>query len=269
MAKSRIVTELPQIPICIKSSRLIISDMPKAIFVKDLVKEFSKRRAVDGLSLEVDEGEVFGLIGPNGAGKTTTLRVIATIIKPTSGQVTVCGKDVVRESAEVRRLISYLPEEAGAYQNLTGLEYLRFMASFYYESEEDVEAAVEEGMRIAALGERLKDKSSTYSKGMKRRLQLARALMVKPRLAILDEPTSGLDVTHAFQLRRIIKEYAEKNRITVLLSSHNMLEVEKMCDRVAFINAGRVVEVGQPSELVSKYRADTLEEAFMKVVGFA
>ncbi len=124
-------------------------------------------------------------------------------------------------------------------------------------------------MRIAALGERLKDKSSTYSKGMKRRLQLARALMVKPRLAILDEPTSGLDVTHAFQLRRIIKEYAEKNRITVLLSSHNMLEVEKMCDRVAFINAGRVVEVGQPSELVSKYRADTLEEAFMKVVGFA
>ncbi len=104
MAKSRIVTERPQIPICIKSSRLIISDMPKAIFVKDLVKEFSKRRAVDGLSLEVDEGEVFGLIGPNGAGKTTTLRVIATIIKPTSGQVTVCGKDVVRESAEVRRL---------------------------------------------------------------------------------------------------------------------------------------------------------------------
>ncbi len=243
--------------------------MPQAIFIKDLVKEFSKRRAVDGISMEVNEGDVFGLIGPNGAGKTTTLRIIATIIKPTSGQVAVCGKDVVREAAEVRRLISYLPEEAGAYQNLTGLEYLRLMASFYYRSEEEVETAVAEGIRISALGDRLRDKSSTYSKGMKRRLQLARALMVKPRLAILDEPTSGLDVTHAFQLRKLIKEYAGMNRITVLLSSHNMLEVEKMCDRVAFINAGRVVEVGKPGELVSKYGGDTLEEAFMKVVGFA
>ncbi|MDI9609632.1 MAG: ABC transporter ATP-binding protein [Candidatus Verstraetearchaeota archaeon] len=243
--------------------------MPKIILVKDLVKDFSKRRAVNGISLEVDEGEIFGLIGPNGAGKTTTLRIIATIIKPTSGQVMVCGKDVVREASEVRRLISYLPEEAGAYQNLTGLEYLKFMASFYYGNEDEVKSALEEGMRISGLGERLKEKSSAYSKGMKRRLQLARALMIKPRLAILDEPTSGLDVTHAFQLRRLIKEYADKNRITVLLSSHNMLEVENMCDRVAFINEGKVVEVGPPDQLISKYGAETLEEAFMKVVGFA
>jgi len=243
--------------------------MPKIILVKDLVKEFSKRRAVNGISLEVEEGEIFGLIGPNGAGKTTTLRIIATIIKPTSGQVMVCGKDVAREASEVRRLISYLPEEAGAYQNLTGLEYLRFMASFYYGTEDEVKAALEEGIRISALGERLKEKSSAYSKGMKRRLQLARALMVKPKLAILDEPTSGLDVTHAFQLRRLIKEYAEKNRITVLLSSHNMLEVEKMCDRVAFINEGKVVESGHPDQLISKHGAETLEEAFMRVVGFA
>lgn len=243
--------------------------MPKIILVKDLVKDFSKRRAVNGISLEVDEGEIFGLIGPNGAGKTTTLRIIATIIKPTSGQVMVCGKDVVREASEVRRLISYLPEEAGAYQNLTGLEYLKFMASFYYGSEDEVKSALEEGMRISGLGERLKEKSSAYSKGMKRRLQLARVLMIKPRLAILDEPTSGLDVTHAFQLRRLIKEYADKNRITVLLSSHNMLEVENMCDRVAFINEGKVVEVGPPDQLISKYGAETLEEAFMKVVGFA
>ncbi|MEJ5292883.1 MAG: ABC transporter ATP-binding protein [Candidatus Methanosuratincola sp.] len=243
--------------------------MPKIILVKDLVKDFSKRRAVNGISLEVEEGEIFGLIGPNGAGKTTTLRIIATIIKPTSGQVMVCGKDVVREASEVRRLISYLPEEAGAYQNLTGLEYLKFMASFYYGSEDEVKSALEEGMRISGLGERLKEKSSAYSKGMKRRLQLARALMVKPKLAILDEPTSGLDVTHAFQLRRLIKEYADKNRITVLLSSHNMLEVEKMCDRVAFINEGKVVEIGHPDQLISKYGAETLEEAFMRVVGFA
>ncbi len=243
--------------------------MPPIVFVKDLVKEYSKRRALNGVSLEIEEGEIFGLIGPNGAGKTTTLRIIATIIKPTSGQARVCGKDVTMEAAEVRRLISYLPEEAGAYQNLSGLEYLKFMASFYCRSEDEIKSMVEEGARISGLGDRLKEKSSTYSKGMKRRLQLARTLMLKPRLAILDEPTSGLDVTHAFQLRRLIKEYSESNRIAVLMSSHNMFEVEKMCDRVAFINEGRVAEVGQPDHLISKYGSETLEEAFMKVVGFA
>lgn len=240
--------------------------MPQIILVKDLVKEFSGRRAVNGISFEVEEGEVFGLIGPNGAGKTTTLRIIATIIKPTSGEVKVCGRDVVKEASEVRRLISYLPEEAGAYQNLSGYEYLRFMASFYYSGDE-ISKVVEEGARISGLSDRLNDKSSTYSKGMKRRLQLARALMIKPRLAILDEPTSGLDVTHAFHLRRTIREYAERHRITILLSSHNMLEVENLCSRVAFINDGRVAESGRPKELIEKYGSETLEEAFMKVVG--
>ncbi|MDI9644117.1 MAG: ABC transporter ATP-binding protein [Candidatus Verstraetearchaeota archaeon] len=243
--------------------------MPPVVVLKDLVKEYSKRRAVDGVSLEIGEGEIFGLIGPNGAGKTTTLRMIATIIKPTSGEVVVCGRDAVREASAVRKLISYLPEEAGAYPNLSGKEYLKFMASFYYEREEDAATAVEEGERISGLGDRLKERSSAYSKGMKRRLQLARALMVKPKLAILDEPTSGLDVTHAFHLRRIIKEYAERHGITVLLSSHNMLEVQNLCDRVAFMNEGRVVEIGPPGGLMAKYGVATLEEAFMKVVGFA
>ncbi|NHV60418.1 MAG: ABC transporter ATP-binding protein [Candidatus Verstraetearchaeota archaeon] len=243
--------------------------MAKVVVVRDLVKQYPGRRALDGITFEVEEGEIFGLIGPNGAGKTTTLRILATIIKPTSGHVEICGKDVLREGNEVRRLISYLPEEAGAYSNLSGLEYLRFMASFYYDTDEKIRCAIEDATAISGLGDRLKEKTSNYSKGMRRRLLLARTLMVKPRLAILDEPTSGLDVTHAYHLRRVIKSYSKEHGTTVLISSHNMLEVEYLCDRVALIDQGKIVETGSPEYLKSKYSAANLEDTFMKVVGFA
>ncbi|MBC7112891.1 MAG: ABC transporter ATP-binding protein [Candidatus Methanomethyliales bacterium] len=243
--------------------------MAKVIVVRDLVKQYPGRRALDGITFEVEEGEIFGLIGPNGAGKTTTLRILATIIKPTSGYVEICGKDVLREGNEVRKIISYLPEEAGAYSNLSGLEYLRFMASFYYDDDEKIKCAIEDAIAISGLGDRLKEKTSNYSKGMRRRLLLARTLMVKPRLAILDEPTSGLDVTHAYHLRRVIKSYSKDHGTTVLISSHNMLEVEYLCDRVALIDQGKIIETGSPEYLKSKYSAVNLEETFMKVVGFA
>jgi len=243
--------------------------MAPIVVIRDLVKEYSGRKALDGVSLEINEGEIFGLIGPNGAGKTTTLRILSTIIKPTSGHAEICGKDVVKEGGAVRRLISYLPEEAGAYPNLSGYEYLKLMASFYYEKGDEIKTAVIEGEKIASLGDRLRDKTSTYSKGMRRRLLLARTLMIRPRLAILDEPTSGLDVTHAFHLRNVIKSYSKEHDMTVLLSSHNMLEVEYLCDRVAFINEGRIVEVGSPSDLKLRHGAANLEEAFVKVVRVA
>ncbi len=237
--------------------------------VRDLVKEYSGRRALDGITFSIDEGEVFGLIGPNGAGKTTTLRILSTIIRPTSGSAEICGKEIVRDAESVRRIISYLPEEAGAYPNLSGSEYLRFMASFYYSSKGEIARTFEEGVRISGLGDRLRDKTSAYSKGMRRRLLLARALMVRPKLAILDEPTSGLDVTHAFHLRKTIRTYSKEYGTTVLLSSHNMLEVEYLCDRVAFLNRGRIVEIGTPAELRSRAGASNLEEAFVKVIGIA
>jgi ABC-2 type transport system ATP-binding protein len=243
--------------------------MAPVVLIKNLVKDYSGIKALDGISLEIEEGEIFGLIGPNGAGKTTALRILATVIKPTSGYAEICGKDVVKDDSTVRKLISYLPEEAGAYPNLSGREYLRFMASFYYEDNEEIKTAIIEGEKIAGLGDRIRDKTSTYSKGMKRRLLLARTLMVRPKLAILDEPTSGLDVTHAFHLRNIIKSYSKDHDTTVLLSSHNMLEVEYLCDRVAFINNGRIAEIGSPVELKSRHSASNLEEAFVRVVGVA
>jgi len=235
-----------------------------AIEARNLVKTFGEIRALGGLSFAGKKGEIYGLIGPNGAGKTTALRIIATLITPTSGSVKVFGFDVEKKASEVRDIISYLPEEAGAYKNLSGWEYLEFMANFYSISEKTGQTVVKEAAEISGLGERLKDKVKTYSKGMGRRLLIARALMTKPKLAILDEPTSGLDVVHAFYVRRIIQDYAKEHGVTILLSSHNMLEVEFLCNRVALINEGGILAEGTPEEIKSRYNAGNLEEAFME-----
>lgn len=223
-------------------------------------------KGADNASFSVRRGEVFGLIGPNGAGKTTILRIIATILQPTSGSVTVAGYDVVKEPGMVRRIISYLPEDAGAYKYLTGLEFLNFIAKLYRHRKSDIEKIVEEGIQICGLGERLYDKIKSYSKGMLRRLLIAKTLMVNPVLAILDEPTSGLDVINAVQIRNVIKSYAVKRGVTVLMSSHNMLEVEYLCDRVGIIYKGRVLAVGEPKTLKELYGVQNLEEVFIELI---
>lgn len=240
-----------------------------AVEAVDVVKVFGSVYALNKLSFGVKSGEIFGLIGPNGAGKTTALRIVSTLLLPTSGTVKVFGLDVVEEAAEVRKIISYLPEEAGAYRNLSGWEYLEFMAKFNARDEGKIREMVKEAAEITGLGERLKDKTKAYSKGMKRRLLVARALMTKPKLAILDEPTSGLDVLHAYHVREIVKRYVKEHGVTVLLSSHNMLEVEHLCDRVALLNKGKIVAEGKPQELKEKYGSTNLEEVFAKVVGIA
>jgi ABC-2 type transport system ATP-binding protein len=243
--------------------------MSFAAEAENLVKVFGNIRALNGLSLKIKPSEIYGLIGPNGAGKTTALRIVSTLILPTSGSVRVYDHDVVSEASEVRRLISYLPEEAGAYKNLSGNEYLKFMAKFNSKSKTVLEEMVETAAEISGLGNRLRDKVKTYSKGMKRRLLVARALMTKPKLAVLDEPTSGLDVLHSVHVREIIKQYVKEHSVTVLLSSHNMLEVEYLCERVALIDHGKIVAEGTPEELKSKNKVENLEEAFAKVVGLA
>ncbi|MBU6997026.1 MAG: ABC transporter ATP-binding protein [Theionarchaea archaeon] len=235
-----------------------------AIEVVDLVKNYGNIEALRGISFMVNKGEIFGLIGPNGAGKTTTLRIVATLLEITSGAVKVFETDVKKEPEQVREKISYLPEEAGAYKNLSGIEYLNFMAQFYADGR-DIKEIVETGISISGLGERITDKVNTYSKGMTRKLLVARSLMMNPPLAILDEPTSGLDVINSQDVRNLIKEYARKG-CTVLLSSHNMLEIEFLSNRVALIGEGRILDSGTPGELKSRYSAQNLEEVFLEAV---
>jgi len=235
-----------------------------AIEITDLVKHYGTIEALRGISFTVDEGEIFGLIGPNGAGKTTALRIVSTLLEITSGTVNVFGFNVKKEPEEVRERISYLPEEAGAYKNLSGKEYLNFMAQFYADGK-DVTKMVETGIAISGLDERITDKVNTYSKGMTRKLLVARALMMEPPLAILDEPTSGLDVINSQEVRKIIKGFAKKGS-TVLLSSHNMLEVEYLSDKVALIGEGLILDSGSPVELKERYNAQNLEEVFLEAV---
>ncbi|MCE4624402.1 MAG: ABC transporter ATP-binding protein [Desulfurococcales archaeon] len=240
--------------------------MEEALTVSDLWKRFDGVEALRGVSFTVGRGEIFGLIGPNGAGKTTTLRIVVGLLHPDRGSVNVYGLDPFRDGIRVRKIISYLPEEAGVYRHLSGLDFLKFIAEVYAEDESEAEDMVSYAVQVSGLGDRLRDPAGTYSKGMKRRLLLAATLMTRPKLAVLDEPTSGLDVYHSVMMRRTIKDYVEETGASVLLSSHNMLEVEYLCDRVAFIASGRVIAVGSPEDLKREYNAANLEEAFIDAV---
>lgn len=235
-----------------------------ALELKDVRKSYGEREAVHGITLSVKEGEIFGLIGHNGAGKTTTLRMISTLLGITSGSISVFGHDVATEPEEVRKIISYLPEDAGAYKDLTGRTYLEFMTSFFTTGAAK-DAMVAKGIELADLGERIDSKVDTYSKGMMRRLLIARAIMPNPRLAIMDEVTSGLDVINAYEIREVIRSIASTG-VTVIMSSHNMFEVDMLCDRVGLIDQGNLILLGTPEELKERFGVDTLEEVFVKAV---
>lgn len=239
--------------------------MQNALVVENLVKEFKTLQAVKGINFSVQTGEIFALIGPNGAGKSTTLRMAATILSPTSGHISIFDHDIVEEPQKVRELISYLPEEAGAYKNLTGRGYLNFMAALSAGQNVSSREYADFAAQICGLGERLKDKIKTYSKGMVRKLLLARSLMTRPKLAILDEPTSGLDVINAVEIRKIIKQFAGEG-MAVLLSSHNMLEIEFLSDRVGIIDKGQILAIGTPEELKQEHGSRNLEEVFVHLV---
>ncbi|MCD7741238.1 MAG: ABC transporter ATP-binding protein [Ruminococcus sp.] len=234
--------------------------------VEGLSKAYKKDvYACRDVSFALEKGEIFALIGPNGAGKTTTIRMIATLLNPTEGDAFVGGFSIKDNPAQVRERLTYLPDEAGAYKNMTGRKYLKFMAEMYAKNKSEAYGFVDRAEKICGLGNRLDDKIESYSRGMTRKLLLARTIMPQPLLAILDEPTSGLDIINALEIRRMIRSLA-KDGMTFLLSSHNMLEIEYVSDRVGIISHGKLLECGKPKELLVKYDAQNLEEVFEKVV---
>jgi len=236
----------------------------KALEVRNLGKNYGDIQAVKDVSFDIEEGEIFALVGPNGAGKSTALKIIATILSPSSGDIFVYGEDLKKDPEKIRDIITYLPEDAGAYKNLTGNQYLKFMAAIYSDSVTEQKDFFEFATQTSGLGDRLKDKVKEYSKGMVRKLLLARTVMPRPKLTILDEPTSGLDIINGFEIRKMVKELAQQG-MAVLLSSHNMLEIEFMSDRVALINKGEIEAVGAPQQLMSENQAKNLEEVFVKI----
>jgi ABC-2 type transport system ATP-binding protein len=240
--------------------------MNHALEVQALSKAYGKKQAVNGVSFQIAGGEVFGLMGMNGAGKTTILRMLATLLKPDSGDALIAGHSIKTHPEQVRANICYLPDEAGAYRTMTGRYYLGFIAGLYFKEYEQQQECVKLGEEICGLGDALDRKISTYSRGMTRKLVLARTVMPKPRLAILDEPTSGLDVLNSLDIRKTIRRCAQEFGTAFLLSSHHMQEVQNTADRCAIMKDGVFLAEGTPAQLLANYEAATMEEVFERAV---
>jgi ABC-2 type transport system ATP-binding protein len=225
----------------------------------------SVKVALQGLDLEVQAGEVFGFLGPNGAGKTTTMNVLLGFVPPTSGTAELFGIDVRKPIA--RQRIGYLPELTYYYKFLTAEELLRFYAKVFGLSRGEADQRIEKLITLVELGHAAKRPIKTYSKGMQQRVGLAQALINNPDLLILDEPTSGLDPLGRMKVREIIQRLKNEGK-TVFFSSHEMGEVETVCDRVAILHQGELRAEGRVTELVAAHRADNLEQVFLKIVGY-
>ncbi len=228
-----------------------------AVETLHLTKNYGKLCAVSDLNLSL-ENEIYGLLGPNGSGKTTTVRMLTTLLALSSGSASVCGYDVVTEAAKVRECISYVPQDMAVDIRLTGRENVDFFAKLYgIRDRRDRRSRVEEVLSVMNLSERADDLTKTYSGGMRRRLELAQALVHDPQVLFLDEPTVGLDVS----ARRTIWEHITKLRksgMTVLVTTHQMDEAERYCDRVGIIRTGVVVREGTPAKLKSDLMKDVI-----------
>jgi len=215
------------------------------ISIESLTKKFGENLAVDGLNLEVKEGEVFGFLGPNGAGKTTTVRMLTSLIRPTSGKAVVNGFTVGQQDTQIRRSVGLLTETPGLYDNLSAEYNLKIYANLY--EVKDVAGQVEKYLRMLGLWERRFDPAATLSKGMKQKLAIARALLHEPRILFLDEPTSALDPESAHLVRDFIGELRKEGR-TIFLCTHNLDEADRACDRIAVFKT-RLVVVDTPAQL--------------------
>lgn len=213
------------------------------IQTKDLVKKFGKFTAVDGLSLEVPAGSIYGFVGPNGAGKTTTMRMLTTLTRPTSGQAWVAGSSVTEEPRAVRRAIGYMPDEFGVYDDMRVWEYLDFFAACYDIPETERKRLIEDLLQLVDLTHRRNDMVDKLSRGMKQRLSLARTLAHDPQVLILDEPASGLDPRARVEIRELLVELARMGK-TIFFSTHILADVSEICTHIGIIEAGQMIAQG-------------------------
>jgi ABC-2 type transport system ATP-binding protein len=232
------------------SLQTINSERP-AVELNSLGKSFGSFRAIDGISISIGRGEVFGLLGPNGAGKTTTMRIISGLLNPTDGDVVVQGKSVrdQRNRVEISREIGLLTESPNVYERLTAEQNLVFFARAYGIPETEIQGRVRGVLQEFDLDSRRSERAVTFSKGMKQKLAIARALVHRPSILLLDEPTASLDAESAKTIRSQISETAKSGGHTVLLSTHNLDDASRLCQRIAFISHGKILACGTEEEV--------------------
>ena len=239
--------------------------MEAPISIRGVSKTFGKNTAVDNVVLDIPGGTVYGLLGPNGAGKTTLVRILSTMIKPTSGTALVNGNDIRKEPEKVRASIGVLPEETGLYDKLTASETLRFYGSVQGVPKSELEERIDRILKLLELYDRRNDRVGKYSKGMRQKLALARALVHDPPILMLDEPTLGLDVMSTRAIRQYVKQAATEGK-TILLTTNNMHEAQLLCSQLTIINRGRVMTSGTTQSLEEMSKTKDLEEVFVHLV---
>ncbi|MHA1247703.1 MAG: ATP-binding cassette domain-containing protein [Candidatus Thorarchaeota archaeon] len=228
------------------------------IVTSRLTKRFGEIVAVDHIDLDVPEGSIFGLLGPNGAGKSTTVRLLCTLLRPTEGEAVVAGHNVVEAPVEVRRVVGVLPEEGNhtLYQRMTAYENLEYFAKLYGIPEEEIPRRIEELLRFMDLWERRDDPAGELSSGNRQRLALCRALLHRPKVLLLDEPTASLDPVAAKRVRELILSLSKKYGMTFFINSHNLAEVQRICDRIAIIDQGEILLAGETDDLRSRLKVE-------------
>ena len=235
------------------------------VTVQGLSKKYAGNKyAVQNLSFEAQNGEIYGLLGPNGAGKTTTLRILATLLEPTSGSASVAGFDIRTQSEQVRRSIGVVNGGMGLYDRLTGREILEYFAGFYGMGKADTRARTKELSDSLELGEVLDRRAGEFSTGMKQKIVIARAVIHSPPVLILDEATNGLDVVASRAVLEFARDYREQGRV-VLYSTHIMSEAEELCTRAAIIDHGKLVALDTIENLKANTQSVNLEDAFFKL----
>lgn len=232
--------------------------MDSAIEVKKLTKVFGKLRAVDNVDFSVNQGEVFGLLGPNGAGKTTTISILCTILKPTNGTAIVNGFDVTRSASKVRRSIGIVFQEPSIDDRLTGRENLEMHADLYGVPRTEQKKRIDEVLELVELEQRADALMRTYSGGMRRRLEIARGLIHYPKVLFLDEPTIGLDPQTREHIWKYVAALSERESITTILTTHYMEEADRLCDRIAIIDQGKIIALDEPERLKDKLEGDII-----------
>jgi ABC-2 type transport system ATP-binding protein len=228
------------------------------IETKNLTKKFEKMTAVDNLNLQINEGEIFGLLGPNGAGKTTTLLMLVTLKPPTSGTATINGFDIVKQADKVRKSIGIVFQDPSSDEILTGYENLKLHGWLYDMPNDLLEDRIKEVLELVELTDRKNDRMKKYSGGMRRRLELARGLMHHPKILFLDEPTLGLDPQSREHIWKYIENLAKEKNMTIIITTHYMDEADKLCDRLAIIDKGKIVVLGSPTQLKKDLGGDII-----------
>ncbi len=238
-----------------------------SIYVKDLSKTFGDFKAVDSISFQVKQGEIFAFLGPNGAGKTTTIRMLTTILHPTSGVIKVEGHDPVKHQKEARKSFGIVFQDPSLDSDLTAYENMDFHAALYNVDKKLRKQKIETLMNFVNLWDRKDEYVKNFSGGMKRRLEIARGLLHEPKILFLDEPTIGLDPQTRNKMWEYIHKLSKEKNMTVFFTTHYMEEAEKIADNIAVIDHGKIIAKGTSEELKKSTQTNSLEEAFLKLTG--